>query len=226
MAEVPVYWFVQQLSDCAGDNNWLSRREKSVLDGLVFTKRRSDWRLGRWTAKQTVLRCCASERALNAIEILARQDGSPQLFLNNRPAEFSISISHSHHTALCAVDPSGAAVGCDLEFIEPRSETFIADYFTEQEMAWVRSTRSALKDWVTNLIWSAKESALKVLKEGLRMDTRLINVEPVNFDPSSAWQPFEINIPEQQNLFGVCRSRQGFVLTIVSQKVFNPRKVL
>jgi 4'-phosphopantetheinyl transferase len=77
---------------------------------------------------------------------------------------------------MCAIAPADAAIGCDLEVIEPRSEGFVADYFSEDEQALVARVRSADRPLFVTLLWSVKESALKALHIGLRLDTRSIVV--------------------------------------------------
>ena len=67
------------------------------------------------------------------------------------------------------------ALGCDLELVEPRSDRFVADYLTAAEQQLVLGAGPE-RDLVANLIWSAKESALKVLRVGLRRDTRSVEV--------------------------------------------------
>lgn len=172
-----VHWLEQTAADVPPDNAWLAAGERVHLSGLRFPKRRSDWRLGRWTAKQAVAACLNLPRqTLADIEIRSAQSGAPQVFLQNEAAAVSISISHRADVAACAVAPSGAMLGCDLELIEPRSAAFLADYFTAEEQELVARAPTADSDRVANLVWSAKESALKALGEGLRLDSRCVVV--------------------------------------------------
>ncbi len=60
----------------------------------------------------------------------------------------------------------GTMLGCDLELVEPRSDAFLADYFTADEQALVALAPAVERDKVVNLLWSAKESALKALGVG------------------------------------------------------------
>ena len=69
-------------------------------------------------------------------------------------------------------------MGCDLEMIEPRSDAFVADYFTVEEQALVARASAADRSRLLALLWSAKESALKALRAGLRLDTRCVIVIP------------------------------------------------
>jgi 4'-phosphopantetheinyl transferase len=75
-------------------------------------------------------------------------------------------------------------LGCDLETVEPRSETFVSDYFTAEEQEVVRQACPEDRFTLIALIWSAKESALKALRTGLRIDTRSVSV--VLDDPNTA----------------------------------------
>ncbi len=172
-----VFWLQQTEADVPAKNDWLCANEALCLSGMRFPKRRDDWRLGRWTAKRAFVAysgCSLENPLLSEIEIRSALSGAPEVVLGGKPAAASISLSHRAGTAIVAVSDPDVALGCDLEVVEPRSEAFIADYFAPEEQALVARTsdRSAL----LALLWSAKESALKALHEGLRLDTRSVLV--------------------------------------------------
>ena len=174
-----VYWLEQSNADVPLDDDWLSPAEKVCLDAMRFPKRRADWRLGRWTAKRALAAClntAAGSCSLASIEIRPAASGAPEAFIADRPASVSISLSHSDGNALCVIAARDTALGCDLELIEPRSDAFVADYFTGKEQALIAQAPAADRPLVSTLLWSAKESALKALREGLRLDTRLVTV--------------------------------------------------
>ncbi|MBZ5598621.1 MAG: 4'-phosphopantetheinyl transferase superfamily protein [Acidobacteriia bacterium] len=176
-----VYWLEQADTDMPAENDWLSAGEMLRLNSMRVAKRRADWRLGRWTAKRAVsiyLDLPSHAPALADIEILPAPSGAPEVLLANHPAQVAISISHRAGVAVCAVGPSGVALGCDLEMIEPRSDAFVADYFTAEEQALVARASAAERSQLLALLWSGKESALKALAEGLRLDTRCVTVCP------------------------------------------------
>jgi 4'-phosphopantetheinyl transferase len=161
-----------------------SATERARLDGMHIPKRRADWRLGRWTAKCAVsayLNLARDSAALAAVELRPAPSGAPLVFLRGRPLAVALSLSHSHGTGLCAVAPPGVEVGCDLETVEARSPAFLADYFTGEERNLVARTPAAMRDRVLTLLWSAKESALKAMGCGLRLDTRSVNAAPAGF---------------------------------------------
>lgn len=168
----------------SAQDDWLGPWESSHLLTLRFPKRRADWRLGRWTAKHAVayeLHLTPSAENLASIEIRPAVSGAPEVFLHHEPANLMVSISHRGGIAACAVGPDGVRLGCDLEIVEPRSDAFVADYFTKEEQVVVRRA-SADRCALIALIWSAKESALKALHAGLRIDTRSLMVTLDDFD--------------------------------------------
>ena len=77
--------------------------------------------------------------------------------------------------------------------VEPRSEAFVADYFTVEEQARVAQASAGNRNRIATLLWSAKESALKALRAGLRLDTRSVIVNPfvTSFD-LNGWSPLSI----------------------------------
>ncbi len=174
-----VHWLEQTEANLPANLDWLSAGEAACLDSLRVPKRRSDWQLGRWTAKRALsvyLSIPGDLRSLADIEIRPAASGVPEGFIAGQPAAASISLSHSNGTALCVIAPFGAALGCDLELIEPRSDAFVADYFTAEEQALIVQGNAAERSRLITLLWSAKESALKALHEGLRQDTRSVTV--------------------------------------------------
>jgi len=178
-----VYWMEQTKADVPAENQWLSANEMLCLGGLRFAKRRTDWRLGRWTAKLALaarLNLPTDLEALANIEIRAASSGAPEVYLLNQAASVTISLSHRAGAAMCAVALADASLGCDLEVVEPRNDAFGADYFTANEQALVDRELVEARPLLTTLIWSAKESALKALHQGLRLDTRCMDVSPVD----------------------------------------------
>jgi len=214
-----VGWLSRSQADVPNEDSWLSSQERATLAALRLERRRMDWRLGRWTAKQSVV-ASLGERApgaLHEVEILAAPDGAPEAFVTGRRAPLALSLSHRDDVAVCAVAPRGTALGCDIEAVEFRSAAFVADWFTEEEQAAVEASPLSSRTLVTTLIWSGKESALKALREGLRLDTRDV---VVHFDISPGhlarrWEPFTVAGPGGCCFAGRWRGHLGHVFTVV-----------
>ena len=244
-----VYWLEQSEVDVLPDNDWLNASERASLNAMRVAKRRADWRLGRWTAKRalsTYLSMLGDHQALTDVEIRPATSGAPEAFIASRPASAAISLSHCNGTALCAVAPLGAALGCDLELVEPRSNAFVADYFTAEEQDIVAQASAADGSYLPTLLWSAKESALKALHEGLRLDTRSVTVsltkgtatskpdrETAAANPNSVlwqcpsvWRPLEVRCTSGEVFHGWWRQTGRLLRTLVAAPDPNSPTVL
>jgi 4'-phosphopantetheinyl transferase len=221
---VDVCWLEQSASDVPSGDWWLSEGERARLNGLQIPKRRADWRLGRWTAKQAAalyLNLPRTERVLAGIELRPAPSGSPEVFLHGRAAPMQLSLSHSLGVGLCVVAPAGAELGCDVETVEPRCPVFLVDYFTDEERELVARTPVDRRDQVVTLLWSVKESALKALGCGLRSDTRSVNVAPADFLQTHGdnWVPVSAAHVSGKNFFGWWRASRDLVRTIVADSM-------
>lgn len=216
-----IYWLEQSEAQVPEGNDWLSAGEADVLRGFRFAKRRADWRLGRWTAKNAVAMRLGAQlepQGLRRIEIRAAASGAPEVFFEGERMPVSISLSHREGLGACVIGPPGMTLGCDLEFIEPHSATFAVDYFSVEEQELVLAAGLVNRDWLLALLWSAKESALKALQEGLRLDTRSVIVHPgrIGASPASQWNPLRARCTDGKTLHGWWNQAGGFVRTVLA----------
>ena len=222
---------------------WLSAAELERLARFRFEKRRSEWLLGRYTAK-TLVAASLGRRGgpapgLGSIEVIPEPSGAPFVrdVESGTRLPVSVSISHSASRGLAAVlftdEPGaeGCTVGVDLERIEPRSDGFIRDFLTAAERAEVASAAPAARAARANGIWSAKEAVLKTLKLGLTVDTWKVEClldPPAAPDPGALspegrpWRRFSARCAPEilaaagrgSGFFGFWREEAGYVLTL------------
>jgi 4'-phosphopantetheinyl transferase len=214
-----VYLIEQREEDVPESNDWLAERERNHVRTLTFLKRRADWRLGRWAAKCAIASLQdipLHPDLLTTIEICPLASGAPQVFLHNLPADVSISLSHRSGIAICALAANSVRLGCDLELIEPHSAEFVADYFSVEEQELMEKVASADRWRAVALLWSAKESALKVLQEGLRRDTRSVVVKTKSLSFAESWSSLEVHSIEGDAFHGWWRQVDGMVQTVVA----------
>ena len=223
-------WLSQGMNDVPAHDAWLSPVEAGYVASLRFPKRRSEFRLGRWTAKSAIARRLgldASLDQLRRIVIDRAPDGAPAPFLDGNPADVYITMTDRADQAVCLVGPPCTALGCDLELVEPRSQGFVLDYLTPPEQALVAAApRGDARDLVANLLWCGKESALKVLRTGLRRDTRSVEV---SFPPEPAvdgWSPLLVRAVEGATFPGWWQRFGAFVLTLAAAAPFAPPQSL
>ena len=213
-------------SELPSDDQWLSAPEVERAGTMRFTKPRTEYLLRRWASKQAVAVVAGlpSEPAsLARIEITNRPSGAPVVRIDGAPADLEVSLTDRAGWAVCLVAPTGVGVGCDLELVEPRSPGFVTDFLTAAEQRAVASRSGPDRDVLANLIWSAKESALKVLQTGLRRDTRSVEVSlgrPAGDPPDDAgaagWAPLEVRTAEGHRMPGWWRRDGVFLVTVAS----------
>jgi 4'-phosphopantetheinyl transferase len=125
--------------------------------------------------------------------------------------------------AVCVVGPPAHRVGCDLELVEPRTDGFVRDWFTPTEQERVeRTPRGESRDLFANLVWSAKESALKVLQTGLRRDTRSVEVDVLDEHGQRDWARLVVRAVEGPEFPGWWRRYGAFVLTTAAEVEIGP----
>lgn len=221
-----IFWQAQSLADIPDSDEWLSPSEKAIARRLSVPKRLLEWRLGRWTAKQSLCSYLAGSgdwHQPSAVEIHAAPDGAPCAFLGGKQLPVSISISHSRDHGLCVVAGAARMVGCDLEWLEPRDEHFIEDYFAPEEVLLMARQVGSAHSLAANLIWSAKESALKALHQGLRRDTRSVVARLDPIPTGRDWDPFTVQCRESgRTFYGWWRSDGRFVWTMVGDTIAVP----
>ncbi|GAA3560432.1 hypothetical protein GCM10022419_046340 [Nonomuraea rosea] len=187
-------------------NDWLAPEEAKRAAGLRFAKRRTEYLVARWTAKEALRLLYPA--APYELEVRHHPSGAPEAYLSGRPLPVGMSLTDRAGWAVCLVGLTPGAVGCDLELVEPRTARFVADYFTSGEQKVIGAD-----PLLANLLWSAKESALKVLRTGLRRDTRSVEVSLGCGLPSGGWSRFTVRAAEGRLLYGWWRRFGEFVLT-------------
>jgi 4'-phosphopantetheinyl transferase len=238
-------WLARGEIELPDHDRWLSVGERQQVATLRFTKRRQEYLTRRWTAKHAVALALATDRGaptvigaehLAAIEVRNHASGAPWVAVDGRPTGLEISLTDRAGWAVCLVGAVGrtprGSLGIDLELVEPRSDRFVSDYLTPREQAYVRSRPSEdARHAAANLLWSAKEAALKVLQVGLRADTRTVEVVVHDVRPADAtrgdggdggWGRLSMAGRAGDRFHGWWRRDGAFLLTTASRDLFDP----
>lgn len=219
MSAVRTWWLARGEHEVPAGDRWLTPAEAEWLATMRFRKRRTEYLLRRWVGKQAVsavLGLPDDEPTAARIEVANRADGSPVVFLDGAQTIGCVSMSDRAGWAMCLVAEDRVDVGCDLELVEPRSDAFVADFLTPAEQDAVRETGTE-RDVVANLLWSAKESVLKVLRTGLRRDTRSVEIR-LGAAPPGEWAPLTGRLAEGGELSGWWLRQGAFVLTVAGDR--------
>lgn len=218
-----VRWLSRGLDEVPEGIAWLSAAEVDRLGRMRYAKRSSEFLVSRATAKQAIAHAVGlplDPDVLRRIEVRHRPTGAPAPFVDGQPADLAMSSTDRADRAVCVTTATtGIAVGCDLELVEERSQGFVASYLTPPEQQTVAA--AAAPDLTANLLWSAKESALKVLETGLRRDTRTVEVR-LGDEVVAGWSALEV-YPAEGGVFpGWWRRAGRFLLSVVASAPIAP----
>lgn len=225
MAVLPVRWLFRGEHELPDGNRWLTAREGQRAASMRFTKRRTEYLLRRWVGKHAVAVATGAgtdPEELARIEIANRANGAPYVLFDGQPLGLEVSLADRAGWAVCFIGMDLTRIGCDLEIVEVRSRGFVSDYLTEVEKAYVAAEADGeARDVATNLVWSAKESALKVLRTGLRRDARTVEVTVGSCGQApdtGQWGTLSISTVEGNTLSGWWRREGAFLLTMATDK--------
>ncbi|MFZ2013303.1 MAG: 4'-phosphopantetheinyl transferase superfamily protein [Nocardioides sp.] len=216
-------WLAGGEHDLPSGGAWLTSDEATRASGMPFTKRRTEYLLRRWVCKAAVAAVVGlpdDPLSLARIGVTNRPGGVPTVLVDGLETGLDVSLSDRAGWAVCLVGESVGRVGCDLEIVEPRSPRFMADFLTAAEREYVAAQTAAERDVASNVIWSAKESALKVLQTGLRRDTRSIGVVIGEPDGSTGWSRLDLRVDAGSVLPGWWRRAGSFLVTVAADVPF------
>lgn len=228
-----MWWLAHGEVDVPSTVHWLSPGEREHLQAIRFTKRRNEYLTRRWTTKQAVANVLDLDRSsasLERIEVRHHDSGAPYVHVDGAPAGVDVSMSDRSGWAVCLVGPTGSAssgtLGIDVEVVEPRSQRFVDDFFTVHEREHMHSLvgDDAFAE-AANLIWSAKEAALKVRQVGLRADTRTVEVHLEPDARPDGWRPMTV-FDSSGPMPGWWRRDGVFLLTIAFTEPAEPPQLM
>lgn len=175
-----IRWASATIAELPPSNSWLGTRERALLARMRAKPRRDSFLLGRLAGKRLLG---------DAVELLPAPEGAPYAVQGDAQLGLAVSISHRAGLAVCAAAVGAVVLGCDVEQIEPRSDAFLHDFLTPAERTCVAAASD--KAQCANLIWSAKESALKALRVGLARDTQELEVTHSLY---SSWDGVRVDV--------------------------------
>ena len=210
-------WLSRHHAEVPAGCEWLGPKELRVCSGLRTELRRASWRLGRWTAKAAI--GALHGLAPAEVQVIAAADGAPEAWVGDRRLPLSLTLSHRAGFAVAGISEVPGAVGCDLELVEPRSGAFVREWLSPSEQRLVAGQPQDAQALVVNLIWSAKEAAAKVRREGLRLDLRRAEVTAEGLEAEiGGWRPLAVYWEDSRGLTrGWWRTIDEWVLVIAAE---------
>ncbi|NUO98241.1 MAG: hypothetical protein HOV97_30465 [Nonomuraea sp.] len=200
---------------------WLARGEWHLPAGEDRVTRTGDVRptespLARWTARQAMSLVCPGP--IEELDVRRRADGVPEACRSGGPLPVGLSLASRAGWAVCLLGLEPGAVGCDLELVEAREPEFVADRFTRQEQRIIGGD-----PLLGSLLWSAKQSAEKVLRQA---GGRSLEVSLGCGRPSDGWSRLTVRAAGGWVAHGWWRRFGGFVLTVAADRPTPPPRGL
>ncbi|QQS00647.1 MAG: 4'-phosphopantetheinyl transferase superfamily protein [Austwickia sp.] len=226
-------WFACGEDLIPAGSAWLHPQEQRRLARYRFTKRRTEYCLRRVAGKYAVATRLGLDvsrpEALGRIGVLTAPGGAPYVVVDDAPCGLEVSLTDRAGHAVCLVGPEGAArsiggIGVDVEIVEHRSQDFVRDFLTGREQRWLTGQLVGSPDAYAagaNLVWSAKEAALKVQRVGLRADTRSVDVSVLRGHHADGWA--RLTVDHRDGAYPGWWRRDGqFLLTVVTRHPCDP----
>lgn len=116
-----------------------------------------------------------SVRACQSVEVLSARGVAPRLGADGEALEHtSLSLTHDARWAGAAIGTAGRGpVGVDVEVATDHPAPFFEDYFTPRERRWVAEAGDSARLALFTLLWTMKESMLKM---GVAPDPSLLTL--------------------------------------------------
>ncbi|MEA9415798.1 4'-phosphopantetheinyl transferase family protein [Flavobacterium sp. PL02] len=169
----------QELADLYGYLKDLHLDEITYLNSLKFDKRKSSYLLGRISAKSALSKIIPDKIAMNSFKVGFGVFQFP--VIEHLPySGFQVSITHCDAIGISMAYPEAHPIGVDIERINPDKVDLMVSMFTKEEIILVNSE---LNDKATayTLLWTVKESLSKILKTGMMIDFKYLELDSLNY---------------------------------------------
>lgn len=188
----------------------LSPQERALLTDRLFPRRRHSLLLGRRAAKRA-LRLLLPATPECALSILPGVLSQP-VVSGPFPGNLQVSLSHTGSLALAAVHPEACPMGVDLDRISPTHRAALAQQIAVEERQRTLGIVDGDEDARLLALWCQKEALSKVLRCGLTVPFRLLEVSEVTREGPG----FQVRFAHfgQYAGFGLCGTRLALAVVL------------
>ncbi len=153
--------------------------EITYLNSLKYDRRKSSYLLGRISAKSALNKIIPAKTALNSFKVGFGVFQFP--IIEQLPCSgFEVSITHCDAIGISMAYPEAHPMGVDIEKINPEKVDSMINMFTQEE---ITLTNSCLNDKASayTLLWTVKESLSKILKTGMMIDFKYLELDSLDY---------------------------------------------
>lgn len=154
--------------------------ECSYFESLLFQRRKSNFLLGRLSAKQAAS-VLLSEPNLYSIRVETGVFGQP-LLRTAAVSGYQVSIAHCDDIGTAVVFPEAHPMGIDIERISPDRNKTMESQLTTSERERLEAVRG-LEEYAILLAvsWTVKEAISKILRTGFTASLQVLEINETSF---------------------------------------------
>jgi 4'-phosphopantetheinyl transferase len=200
--------------------NFMHSEERKYLDKLKYDKRIWSFLLGRISSK-LALKELVEIPSFSSIQIKSGVFGFPVLHCK-KVANFQTSITHTDNIAGAIVFPEEHPLSIDIERVEQSKLKAIKSVLTLDEEILLKSNSLHNSEGLT-MLWSAKESLSKLLKTGMMLDFKFLEIDKIINENQSITLYFK-NFGQYK---AVCTTNPNYAIAIALPKftTIHPEKI-
>ena len=163
-----------ELSELIKETGVLHSEEKAYYEALKIDRRKASYLLGRIAAKQAVLEL-VNNKTIDSFSIGFGVFYFPVVkYLQNE--NIQVSITHCDTIGIALAYPEEHPLGIDVEKINPKNTETMRSLIVDREYDLISLHFLEISIGST-LIWTIKEALSKVLKTGLTIDFKILEIE-------------------------------------------------
>ncbi len=153
--------------------------ELFYLNTLEYSNRKSSYLLGRIGAKYALSQIFPYNIKMNSYAINFGVFQFPVIeYLPH--SEFQVSITHCGNTCISIAYPEKHPVGVDIEKIDSNKIKAMDSLFTKEEIELSRF-HVVNRASAYTLVWTTKESLSKILRTGMMIDFKLLEIDTITY---------------------------------------------
>lgn len=173
--EIGICLIKKELNELVEYLHILHPNELEYYNNLKFDKRKTSYLLGRISAKKAI--CQMLPQKINFDSFYLGFGVFQFPVVKNLPyGNVNVSISHCRTLGISLAFPEEHPLGIDIEKITDDNNQIFQNVITKEEYDLVKGFSMSVNVGST-LIWSVKESLSKVLKTGLTIDFKMLELK-------------------------------------------------
>lgn len=155
--------------------HYLHADELMLFNTMKYEKRQHSYLLGRMASKLAVSKLLSGSAELRSFAIGQGVFGYP-VVNHLTKSNIQVTLTHCDSTGVAMAFPEEHPLGIDLEKIKENIISTMEDSLTDNEKTLL-ATYTMPQNRAYTLFWTLKESLSKILKTGLMLDFKIMEVE-------------------------------------------------